>query len=288
MLIDKEPEERTTFSGFSIRVRIVSDEVNSEFLYYLLTSANIRQRLTMGSNGANIKSLNQDLLSNLEIPLPPLSEQKKIIDKIGAIESEIASLKIICDEAFARKKAILHRELIEDDKQAVRIIPTENDTEQNESYIIVLPEYREGCVPLYTLRAACGYFEDGEVPEAEGWVDASGNSFTPDPKRHFAVHAKGDSMLNKIKDGDICVFEWYKAGSREGKIVLTECSEKDIDYGGMYTIKKYHSEKIVTEEGWQHTKVELKPLNNDYDVIELNEDSECRTIGIFKCVLSNE
>ena len=29
-------------------------------------------------------------------------------------------------------------------------------------------------------------------------------------------------------------------------------------------------------------------LNNDYDVIELNEDSECRTIGIFKCVLSNE
>ena len=123
------------------------------------------------------------------------------------------------------------------------------------------------------------------MPEEEGWIDASGNGFTPDPKRHFAVHAKGDSMLNKIKDGDICVFEWYKAGSREGEIVLTECNEKDIDYGGMYTIKKYHSEKIVTEEGWQHTKVELKPLNNDYDVIELNEDSECRTIGIFKCVL---
>lgn len=114
MLIDKEPEERTTFSGFSIRVRIVSDEVNSEFLYYLLSSANVRQRLTTGSNGANIKSLNQDLLSNLEIPLPSLSEQKKVIDKIGAIESEIASLKRICDESSARKKAILHRELIED------------------------------------------------------------------------------------------------------------------------------------------------------------------------------
>ena len=151
--------------------------------------------------------------------------------------------------------------------------------------IHIYDNYHEGCVALYTLRAACGYFVDGEVPEAEGWVDASGNGFTPDPKRHFAVHAKGDSMLNKIKDGDICVFEWYKAGSREGEIVLTECNEKDIDYGGMYTIKKYHSEKIVTEEGWQHTKVELKPLNNDYDVIELNEDSECRTIGIFKCVL---
>lgn len=32
--------------------------------------------------------------------------------------------------------------------------------------------------------------------------------------------------------------------------------QEDIkDYGGMYTIKKYHSEKLVTDEGWQHTKV---------------------------------
>ena len=288
MLIDKEPEERTTFSGFSIRVRIVSDEVDSEFLYYLLSSANIRQRLTTGSNGANIKSLNQDLLSNLEIPLPSLSEQKNVIDKIGAIESQIASLKAICDEAVDRKKAVLHRELIEDDKQESTIETVEIDTEKDEAKAIILPEYREGCIPLYTLRAACGYFEDGEVPEEEGWVDASNNGFTPDPKRHFVIHAKGNSMLPKIKDGDLCVFEWYRAGSRNGEIVLTECSEKDLDYGGMYTIKKYHSEKVVTEEGWQHSKVELIPLNKDFDVIELDEENEYRTIGVLKCVLSNE
>ena len=284
MLIDKEPEERTTFSGFSIRVRIVSDEVDNEFLYYLLSSANVRQRLTTGSNGANIKSLNQDLLSNLEIPLPPLSEQKKVIAQIRAIESEIASLKTICDEASSRKKAVLHRELIEDE-QGEEFTSAESETEKEEAKIIVHPEYHEGCIPLYTLRAACGYFEDGEVPEEEGWVDASGNSFTPDPKRHFAVHAKGNSMLNKIKDGDICVFEWYRGGSRNGEIVLTECNEKDIDYGSMYTIKKYQSEKVVTEEGWQHTKVELIPLNKDYETIEVDSETEYRTVGIFKCVL---
>lgn len=285
MLIDKEPEKQTTFSGFTIRVRIVSDEVDSEFLYYLLSSANIRLRLTTGGNGANIKSLNQDLLSNLEIPLPTLSEQKKVIAKIGTIEDEIASLKIICDEAPARKKAVLHRELIDDGKLAVELNPTENDTESEESKIVVLPTCHEGCVPLYTLRAACGYFEDGEVPEEEGWVDASGKGFTPDPKRYFAVHAKGDSMLPKIKDGDICVFEWYKAGSRNGEIVLTECNEKDLDYGGMYTIKKYQSEKLVTGNGWQHTKVELVPLNKDYRTIELDDETNCRTIGVFKCLI---
>ena len=162
------------------------------------------------------------------------------------------------------------------------------DDESETETIPLYDEYHEGCIPLYTLRAACGYFEDGEVPEEEGWVDASGNGFTPDPKRHFAVHAKGNSMQPKIQDGDICVFEWYKAGSRNGEIVLTQSSEFDSEYGGKYTIKKYHSEKVVTEEGWQHSKVELIPLNKDFDVIEFDEETEYRTIGILKCVLSNE
>lgn len=164
----------------------------------------------------------------------------------------------------------------------------ESQEEQQEATITPLhihDTYQPGRIPLYTLRAACGYFDEGEVPEPEGWIDVTGNGFTPDPKRHFAIHAKGDSMLPKIKDGDICVFEWYNAGTRNDEIVLTQSREYDPEYGGKYTIKRYHSEKVVSEEGWQHTKVELRPLNPDFDTIELTEDDDIRTIGIFKCVL---
>ena len=70
--------------------------------------------------------------------------------------------------------------------------------------------------------------------------------------------------------------------------MLTQCRDFDSDYGGKYTIKKYYSEKNVTNEGWYHTKVELKPINNDYDVIELNSEQEYKTIGLLKCVISNE
>lgn len=143
---------------------------------------------------------------------------------------------------------------------------------------------KTGYIPLYSVRAACGYFEDGEVPEVEGWIDATGHDFRPDPKKHFVVHTKGDSMQPKIHDGDLCVFEWYHAGSRNGEIVLTQCQERDLDYGGMYTMR-YHSEKVITEEGWYHSKVELKPLNSNYEVIELDLEREFKTIGIFKCVL---
>ena len=155
--------------------------------------------------------------------------------------------------------------------------------------IPIYPKYQKGCIPIYSLRAACGNFEEGEIPKPEGWVDATGLGFTPDKDKHFVVHAKGDSMLPKIKDGDLCVFEWYQAGTRNGEIVLTQCKDIDPDTGGRYTIKKYHSEKEVSEDGWKHTKVTLLPINSDYTPIELDfeEEDQYRTIGIFKTVISN-
>ena len=156
------------------------------------------------------------------------------------------------------------------------------------NYIPLYSEYHMGCVPLFeNLRAACGVLEANEKPESNEWVDATGYGFMPDPQRHFAVYAKGDSMVPKINDGDICVFEWYQAGSRDGEIVLAQCNEFDSDYDSKYTIKKYHSEKMVTEEGWQHTKIELIPLNKDpqFHSFEFGTDESDKIVGVLKCVL---
>ena len=164
--------------------------------------------------------------------------------------------------------------------------------EENDNKNVILDEFafneisdKSGFVPLYSVRAACGYIEEGEVPEVEGWVDVSGKGFIPDPQKHFVVHAKGNSMLPKIHDGDLCVFEWYSAGSRNGEIVLTQCNDYDSEYGGKYTIKKYQSEKIILDEGWSHSSIELVPINPDYDIIRLDDEETYRTIGIFKCTL---
>ena len=192
----------------------------------------------------------------------------------------------------AIKKQIISqvKEFIEREHRAYRqVVPitVELQEEQAITPLHIHDSYQHGRIPLYTLRAACGYFDDGQLPEAEGWIDATGLGFTPDKDRYFAVHAKGDSMLPKIHDGDICIFEWYHAGSRNGEIVLSQSNEYDDAYGGRYTIKRYYSEKTVTDEGWQHTKVELQPLNPDFDSIVLSGDESVRTIGIFKCVIQN-
>ena len=164
-----------------------------------------------------------------------------------------------------------------------------NDTQEAAEPITINPfqNYHDGCVPLYNLKAACGCFEQNEEPDIEGWFDVRGHGFTPNPSRHFAVYAKGNSMYPKINDGDICVFERYQGGPREGYIVLTKCNGIDPDTGCEYTIKEYHSNKVVTEDGWYQESITLSPINKKYDDIHLDPDELYSTIGILKCVLSN-
>jgi len=112
MYVEQEPQEKTSFSGFSIRVRPDNEVIESEFLYYLLSSPDVRKQLTTGSNGSNIKSLNQALLSNVEIPIPNLKEQQKILVELVEIENKILEAKNLIGTAVERKKRIVEKELV--------------------------------------------------------------------------------------------------------------------------------------------------------------------------------
>ena len=166
------------------------------------------------------------------------------------------------------------------------------EDEENKS-IPIYDEYHDGCLPLYSFRIACGSNEEQPNPseEAIGWVDASGQGFTTDPQRYFVVYAKGNSMIPKIHDGDLCVFEWgrYFGGSRNGEIVLARTPADDNDYQGKFTIKKYTSEWTRNDDGErEQSKIELLPLNTDgYEPILLDKDEpepHC-IVGVFKTVI---
>lgn len=230
-----------------------------------------------------------EYLTNATDSLPELSIMLPVtVD--GAIDFKFMGTYVnaIKKQCIATLKQELSREHKAYEK-AVGVNSVEIDTDNEITKVVILPEYREGCIPLYTLRAACGAFEDEEKPETDEWIDVKGRGFSPDKDRYFVVHAKGESMLPKIKDGDLCVFEWspYHAGSRNGEIVLARTYVFDPEYDGRYTIKKYSSEKVETEDGWRHVKIKLHPLNREsiYKTIEISEDTEQQIVGILKCVL---
>ena len=138
-------------------------------------------------------------------------------------------------------------------------------------------------LPLYSIKAACGYFGEGEEVSRLGWIRVEGIGQLNETM--YVVQASGNSMEPRISDGDYCVFTSNTAGSRQGKIILVQHTNYyDSDYKGAYSIKEYHSQKIDTEDGsWYHEKIELKPLNSDYDTIVISEDDakEFRIVGEF-------
>ena len=65
----------TTFSGFCIRYRKFDDAVTIPYLLRALKSNSIRKQM-MG-RGANIQNLNQQILSTIVIPIPPIDLQNQ-------------------------------------------------------------------------------------------------------------------------------------------------------------------------------------------------------------------
>jgi hypothetical protein len=90
----------------------------------------------------------------------------------------------------------------------------------------------------------------------------------------------------------LCVFRTNPSGSRHGKIVLIQHHNYyDADYSGAYSIKEYKSSKSFDEFGnWQHEKIELHPLNKNFDPIIINADEadDFRVIGEFIGVIEQQ
>lgn len=98
---------KTTFSGFCIRYRLQSEEVNTVYLLYLLKTPSIRQKLV--GRGANIQNLNQKILSELKIPVPPMHLQNSfacIIEQADkskvAIQKSLDEIQVLFDSLMQK------------------------------------------------------------------------------------------------------------------------------------------------------------------------------------------
>lgn len=91
---------QTTYSGFCIRFRKKIDALDADFLLHFMKSDSSRKILN-GKEGANISNLNQKILGDFEIPLPPLSEQQKIVAHLDVLQEKIRQLEEIYTKQIA-------------------------------------------------------------------------------------------------------------------------------------------------------------------------------------------
>ena len=106
-----EINEKTSYSGFTIRIRVNSNEIDSKYLCHYLKTDVVRNELTTDSKGSNIKSLNQGLLSSIKVPLPTFREQEIIVSDIERIEKNIADLEKQIELIPKQKELVLNKYL---------------------------------------------------------------------------------------------------------------------------------------------------------------------------------
>ena len=166
-------------------------------------------------------------------------------------------------------------------------------------------------LPLYGLRVAATRFgeghavDNGRPGEEEAWLRMpEGLRLAPGM---FVARVVGRSMEPLIPDDSLCVFRANVTGSRKGKYVLVEKFGEN-DFEARYTVKRYTSEirragdhradhraddradhqeddrQADREDGWDHSRIRLEPLNRSFEAFELGPD-EFRVIAEFVEVL---
>lgn len=179
-----------THSGFTIRLRFMSDKVYPPFFAQFFHSSLARDAMAQQGSGTNISNLSQQILQRLQVPLPPLAEQRRIAEILGTWDDAITLTGRLIDALKHRKQGMMQRLLTGEVRQswttttlaeAAQIILSNVDKVTDDGETAVrLCNYMDVYKNSYLTNSM--QFMDGSASEAE--------------IRKFALH-KHDVLITK-------------------------------------------------------------------------------------------
>ena len=95
----------TTYSGFCIRYRLTSFDVNIIYLLCVLKADSMRKKMI--GRGANIQNLNQQILATLDIPIPSIYIQEQFAAFVQQIDKAKSSVKQSLEKLETLKKSLM-------------------------------------------------------------------------------------------------------------------------------------------------------------------------------------
>ncbi len=91
-----------SFGAFCKVVRPTSDRIDPRYLHHYFQSSGYRRKVSSLAAGANINNLKNEHIDDLEIPLPPLEEQRRIaaiLDKAAELETLLLKQSRLLEDA---------------------------------------------------------------------------------------------------------------------------------------------------------------------------------------------
>jgi len=101
-----ESGEKMCFSHHLLKIHPKKEVYNSHFLESLLSAKYIHDRMIAFSCGSTVLNLNTDLLDSLELPVPPLSEQRKIATVLYTVDQAIKKTSELIEQLGRVKQGV--------------------------------------------------------------------------------------------------------------------------------------------------------------------------------------
>ncbi|EHH2488004.1 restriction endonuclease subunit S [Vibrio vulnificus] len=101
--------EKLSFSGFTIRGRVTSNDILPSYLALLSRSEIVRPQFSKNGGGTNISNLSQQILNDVVIPLPAVDEQRKIAKILSTWDKAIATTEKLIETSKQQKKALMQQ-----------------------------------------------------------------------------------------------------------------------------------------------------------------------------------
>jgi type I restriction enzyme S subunit len=87
-------------------LRLAEDIINKDFFYYLLGSNLVQEQFKILAAGAIVKNISGDLVKRAVLPIPPISQQKAMVEVIEKLATETQRLETIYRQKLAALKEL--------------------------------------------------------------------------------------------------------------------------------------------------------------------------------------
>ena len=216
VLIENEIKN-TTYSGFCIKGSLKSEKTTSKYILKIIEAGFLKKRLKHENRGTNISNLNQEILNSLEIKLPSIEEQNKIIEILSTWDSAIEKTEKLISEKEKMFNGISQKIFR---KAGIKHKISEFLTIRNEKCI------PDDSTPLYSLT-----IEDGVTPKSDRY------------DREALVKDSEEKEYKVVYPGDI-VFN--PANLRWGAIARSNETKK-VAVSPIYEVLQLDSSKINSD-----------------------------------------
>lgn len=278
-LLVKNPADRVVYSGFCIRYRMYDNNkrTTTSYINAWLENGALKTMLKSENRGTNINNLNQEILKKLEIYVPTIREQEKVLSVLACYNHMMLKLENLIEKKMQQKSGLCQMLLT-----GKRRLPGFNDKWNICKLSDVLNERKkysekDGKYELVTLS------KEGIIPKTNRY---DREHLVKAKDKEYKVTYKDDICYNpaNLKFGVICRNTYGNAIFSPTYVTFEVKKKCNIDYMSQLLTRNEFIRKIRRyEEGTVYERMAVKSEDFlSYEVVLPSYEEQCAIAKILE------